>query len=149
MVDDGDSYLLDVLPGVTLLGVGLTTLVPTLTATVMASAPQHLAGIASGVNNGVARAAGLLAVAALPAVAGLSGEAYADPDLLTDAYRIAMGVCAALLAGGAVAALTLRPRALTEPPATEPAAEPVGASAPHHSTPAPCTAPGLPPSHGR
>ncbi|TDC45906.1 MFS transporter [Jiangella ureilytica] len=159
MIDDGDSYLLDVLPGVTLLGVGLTTLVPTLTATVMASAPQHLAGVASGVNNGVARAAGLLAVAALPAVAGLSGEAYADPDLLTDAYRIAMGVCAALLAGGAVAALTLRPRALTEPPATEPAAaavgtdgampEPIARGARHEPTPAPCAAPGLPPSHGR
>ncbi|SEF13584.1 MFS transporter [Jiangella alba] len=139
-VDAGDSYVTDVLPGVTLLGIGLTTLVPTLTATVMASAPQHLAGVASGVNNGVARAAGLLAVAALPAIAGLSGAAYEDPELLTDAYRIAMGVCAALLAVGAVAAMALRPRALTEPPSTAlPEPEP---------TPAPCSAPGLPPSHG-
>lgn len=144
-VGDGDNYLTDVLPGVTLLGIGLTTLVPTLTATVMASAPQHLAGVASGVNNGVARAAGLLAVAALPAIAGLSGAAYEDPELLTDAYRIAMGVCAGLLAVGAVAAMTLRPRALTEPPTTAPAAELHEHEA---AAPAPCSAPGLPPSHG-
>ncbi|SDU26070.1 MFS transporter [Jiangella alkaliphila] len=144
MVGAGDDYLADVLPGVTLLGIGLTTLVPTLTATVMASAPQHLAGVASGVNNGVARAAGLLAVAALPAIAGLSGAAYEDPELLTDAYQIAMGVCAALLAAGAVAAMTLRPRALTEPPAAVPAGAVQTASA----APAPCSAPGLPPSHG-
>ncbi|WP_162605831.1 MFS transporter [Jiangella aurantiaca] len=158
-VGDGDSYLVDVLPGVTLLGIGLTTLVPTLTATVMASAPQHLAGVASGVNNGVARAAGLLAVAALPAIAGLSGAAYEDPELLTDAYRIAVGVCAGLLAAGAVAAMTLRPRVLTEPTATAPAAAqpepepglaPVSAQAirPPAAVPAPCSAPGLPPAHG-
>ncbi|MGH8829133.1 MAG: MFS transporter, partial [Jiangellaceae bacterium] len=89
-VEPGDEYLAAVFPGVLLMGIGLTILVPTLTATVMSSAPQHLAGIASGVNNGVARAAGLLAVAALPAVTGLSGSAYADPVQLTAAHRGAM-----------------------------------------------------------
>ncbi|WP_051425533.1 MFS transporter [Jiangella gansuensis] len=153
-VDAGDGYVAGVLPGVTLLGIGLTILVPTLTATVMASAPQHLAGIASGVNNGVSRAAGLIAVAALPAVAGLSGEAYADPVQLTDAYRIAMLVCAGLLVLGVVAAAAIRPQALTEPPATEPAGAPVPAgeaeTAGEASAPsAPCPpAPGLPTTHG-
>lgn len=114
-VDSGDSYLAAVLPGVTLVGVGLTILVPTLTATVMASAPQEQAGIASGVNNGVSRAAGLLAVAALPAAVGLAGSAYTDPVLMTDAYRGAMLICAGLTVAGGLLAGLLLPRRVPEP----------------------------------
>ncbi|WP_298807043.1 DHA2 family efflux MFS transporter permease subunit [uncultured Pseudokineococcus sp.] len=104
-VGPGDTYPVDVLPGVLLLGAGLVITVAPLTATVLAAAPDALSGTASGVNNAVARSAGLVAVAALPAVVGLTGAAYADPALLTPAYRAATLVCAGLLALGALVAL--------------------------------------------
>lgn len=92
-----------VLPGMVVFALGLATLVAPLTATVLATAPDHLAGVASGVNNAVARAGSLLAVAALPALVGLSGEDYLDPVAMTSGYRAAMVSCAALLlAGGAI-----------------------------------------------
>ena len=103
-LDSSSSYVADVLPGVVLLGLGLSFTVAPLTATVLAAAPDRHAGIASGVNNAVARVAGLLAVAALPLVVGLDGAAYADPDLLQPAYRSAMLVCAGLFAAGGVLA---------------------------------------------
>jgi EmrB/QacA subfamily drug resistance transporter len=103
------SYLVDVLPAVTLFGLGLSLTVAPLTATVLAAAPDRHAGLASGVNNAVARVAGMLAIAALPLVAGLSGEAYAKASLLDPAFRTTMIVCAALLAvGGVLAAVTVR-----------------------------------------
>ncbi len=89
-----------VLPGMVLFALGLALLVSPLTATVLAAAPERYAGVASGVNNAVARAGSLLAVAALPAVAGLSGSAYQDPGAMTDGYQIAMSICAGLLVGG-------------------------------------------------
>jgi len=65
--------------------------------------------VASGVNNAVARAAQLLAVAALPVAVGLSGDDYADPAALTDGYRMATLICAALFAlGGLVSWVTIR-----------------------------------------
>ena len=106
-VDDSATYLRDVLPPVALFGLGLSITVAPLTATVLAAAPDRHAGIASGVNNAVARVAGLLAVAALPLVVGLDGAAYADPVLLQPAYRTAMLVCAGLLAAGGVLAFLL------------------------------------------
>jgi hypothetical protein len=81
-----------------------------LTATVQAAADERHAGIASGVNNANARAAGLLAVAALPLAAGLSGSAYRDPAAFDHGFRIAMPICAALLLVGTVlSAVLLRP----------------------------------------
>jgi EmrB/QacA subfamily drug resistance transporter len=96
------SYLVDVLPPVVLFGLGLSLTVAPLTATVLAAAPDNHAGLASGVNNAVARVAGLLAVAVLPLVAGLSGEAYSSASLLQPAYRTAMLCCAGLLAAGSL-----------------------------------------------
>lgn len=96
------SYLLHVLPGMTLVGLGLSMTVAPLTGTVLAAAPDELAGTASGVNNAVSRTAGLVAIAALPPLVGLGGAAYADPALLAPAYRAAMLVSAALVALGAV-----------------------------------------------
>ena len=111
-VAPGSGYATGVLPGVLLMGLGLTCLVAPLTATVLAAAPAAAAGAASGVNNAVARSAGLLAVAALPALAGIGGRAYTDPAALTPGYRTAMLLCVGLLVVGAATAATLprRPR---------------------------------------
>jgi len=107
------SYLLDILPGVVVFGVGLTLMVAPLTATVLAAAPDEHAGIASGVNNAIARAGGLLAVAALPVAVGLHGSEYADPVAFDSSFRTAMVVCAVLLAvGGLVSWFTIHPQVL-------------------------------------
>jgi EmrB/QacA subfamily drug resistance transporter len=108
-VDGGRPYVLEVLPGSLLQGLGMAVTVAPLTATVLAAAPDALAGIASGVNNATARAAQLLAVAALPVGVGLSGDDYAQPLAFTAGYRVAMVVCAAVFAvGGAVSWCTIR-----------------------------------------
>ncbi|MCW2599125.1 MAG: drug resistance transporter, EmrB/QacA subfamily [Frankiales bacterium] len=103
-IGPGASYATDVLPPVVLFGLGLSLTVAPLTATVLAAAPDRHAGLASGVNNAVARVAGLLAVAVLPLVAGLRGEAYHRADLLAPAFRTAMWCCAGLLAAGSALA---------------------------------------------
>lgn len=116
------SYWADVLPAVTVLGSGMTLLVAPLTATVLAAVDVRRAGIASGVNNAAARAAGLLAVAALPALAGLSGTGYRVPHQVDGAFHTAMLICAGLLVTGGVLALaTVRGDTL---PAGRPVAEP-------------------------
>ncbi|MBB6627885.1 MFS transporter [Nocardioides sp. KIGAM211] len=103
------SYWLDVFPGITVFGLGLALMVAPLTSTVLAAAPDEHAGIASGVNNAVARAGSLLAVAALPVAVGLGGAEYADPVAFDAAYDVAIVACALLLvAGGAVSWLTIR-----------------------------------------
>ncbi|MEU9510337.1 MFS transporter [Micromonospora sp. NPDC048170] len=102
------SYWRDVLPGVVLFGIGLTLVVAPLTASVLAAVDDRFAGVASGFNNAASRAGGLLAVAALPLLVGLSGSGYAQPAELTGAYRGAMLWCAGLmLAGAAMAALLI------------------------------------------
>jgi EmrB/QacA subfamily drug resistance transporter len=103
------SYVADVLPGVTLLGLGLALMVAPLTTTVLAAAGAEHAGIASGINNAVARAAGLLAVAILPLIAGVSGDAYQQPLAFAAAFRTAMIACASLMiAGGITAAIAIQ-----------------------------------------
>jgi EmrB/QacA subfamily drug resistance transporter len=102
-------YFVDVLPGVLVFGLGLAVLVAPLTGAVLGAVPASEAGIASGVNNAVARTAQLLAVAALPGVAGISG-ALGDPAAFDDGFATAMWLCAGLLVTGAVlAAVLLRP----------------------------------------
>ncbi|MFI6009711.1 MFS transporter [Streptomyces sp. NPDC051243] len=98
------SYVADVLPAVLVLGLGLVTLVAPLTATVLASVDVSRAGLASGINNAAARAAGLVAVAALPVLTGMGQEAYRSPDAFDEAFDQAMALCAAVLAAGAVLA---------------------------------------------
>jgi MFS family permease len=61
------NYLADILPGVFLLGLGLSVTVAPLTATVLSAAPAGHSGLASGVNNAVSRVAGLIAIAAVGA----------------------------------------------------------------------------------
>ena len=100
-------------PGATLFGLGLSVMVAPLTATVLAAAPDEHAGIASGVNNAVARSGTLIAVAALPVAVGLGGEDYGDPAVFGPAFSSAMLACAVLLvAGGALSWLTIRNRVL-------------------------------------
>ena len=116
-VDAGTRWVTGVLPGSVLFGLGMALTVAPLTATVLGAAPAHLAGVASGVNNAVARAAQLLAVAALPLAVGLSGDDYARPDAFTDGYALAMRLCAALLAAGGLASLlTIRADVLEPDP---------------------------------
>jgi EmrB/QacA subfamily drug resistance transporter len=108
-IGPGSSYVIDVLPAVTVFGLGLAMLVAPLTTTVLAAAADRHAGVASGVNNAIARAAGLLAVAVLPVVAGISGTDYEQAAAFSDGFRIAVIVCAALLVTGAlIALLTIR-----------------------------------------
>jgi EmrB/QacA subfamily drug resistance transporter len=103
------SYVADVLPAVTVFGLGLALLVAPLTTTVLAAASTDNAGIASGVNNAVARAAGLLAVAVLPVVAGITGDDYERPATFLAGFRIAMLCCAGLLViGGLIAVAGIR-----------------------------------------
>jgi EmrB/QacA subfamily drug resistance transporter len=115
-IDADASYWIDVLPGITLFAFGLTCLVAPLTATVLAAAPDRWAGIASGVNNAIARAGSLLAVAALPVAVGLSGDDYEDPIAFNDGYQSAMSVCAVLLlVGGMFGWFGLRGTSKTAP----------------------------------
>ncbi len=104
------SYLSDVLPGALVFAVGLAITVAPLTAAVLSAVDTSYAGIASGVNNAVARLAGLLGVAALPWAAGLAGLGSSlRPEALVAGFHRAMVLCAGLaLAGGAVAAWGVR-----------------------------------------
>jgi EmrB/QacA subfamily drug resistance transporter len=108
LAPSGSSYVLYVLPAVVVFGLGLAITVAPLTATAMSSAPADRAGIASAVNNDVARFGGLLAVAILPALAGITGTAYLHPDALAAGFRTAVLISGALCAvGGLLAAVTI------------------------------------------
>ena len=108
-IEPGADYVADVLPGVLVMGLGLATVVAPLTATALSAVDDRHAGVASGVNTTVARAAQLAAVAGLPLAAGITGESYLDPDLLTTGFQRAMAITAALAAlGGILAAIFVR-----------------------------------------
>ncbi|WP_148571973.1 MFS transporter [Nocardioides caldifontis] len=122
-IDSSTSYVLDVLGPALVFGAGLTTLVAPLTATVLAAVPDHQAGLASGVNNAVARTAGLLGVAAVPLVAGLSGDRLIDPDAVLAGFEVLAWGCAGLLVlGSLVAAVGTRDPRARRPCRSEPAA---------------------------
>ena len=112
LATDGSSYVVYVLPAVVVFGLGLAITVAPLTSTAMSSAPAAHSGIASAVNNDVARFGGLLAIAVLPALAGITGTAYLHPAVLATGFRTAVLISAVLCAaGGLLAALTI-----TNPP---------------------------------
>ena len=108
-ISPGDHYLTDILPGMLVFGLGLSFTVAPLTATVLAAVQVEHAGVASAVNNAVARAAGLLTVAALPALVGLHGTAFERPAAMTTALHDGMLIAAAMAAvAGLVSWLTIR-----------------------------------------
>ncbi|MFJ9927027.1 MULTISPECIES: MFS transporter [Streptomyces] len=100
-VGPGASYPVDVLPALLVMGAGMVVLVAPLTATVLASVDTARAGVASGINNAAARAAGLVAVAALPLLAGMGADAYRSATAFDAAFRRAMPICAGVLVVGA------------------------------------------------
>ncbi len=128
---DGDvNYVIDVLVPTTVFGAGLTLMVTPLTATVLDAVPEQVVGVASGVNNAVARTAGLLAVATVPLVGGLGGTGLTDPVRVVAGFGTLMWSCVLLLAGGALLAWFGVPR--------EPRHELTARPAPYHcSTSAP------------
>jgi predicted MFS family arabinose efflux permease len=118
------SYVADVLPAVLLFGIGLSMTVAPLTATVLASADERHAGVASGVNNATARAAGLLAVAGLPAAVGLSGNALHVSASLNRGFHEAMLICSGLMVAAAVGSALLVDNDVLRPAPGEEVPEP-------------------------
>jgi EmrB/QacA subfamily drug resistance transporter len=105
-----DSYLTAILPGVVVFGAGLTLTVAPLTAAVMAAVDARHLGVGSAINNATARIGGLLAVAVVPGLAGLTAaSSHLAGVSLNDGFTSAMHIGAGLLvAGGLIAALTIR-----------------------------------------
>jgi EmrB/QacA subfamily drug resistance transporter len=118
-VGEGASYLTDLVPALLVFSLGLSATVAPLTATVLAAAPARQVGVASAVNNDIARVAGLLAVAVLPGIAGITPHAYDDPTLLSTGFHHAVLIAGALCAfGGVLSFLLIRnPLADDEQPA--------------------------------
>ena len=106
-VEPGSDYWSGVFPGVFVFASGLCLTVAPLTATVLAAADDHHAGVASAINNAVARLAGLLAIAVIPAAAGLSGVGGSLD--LDSGFATAMHIAAGLtFLGSLIAWLTIR-----------------------------------------
>ena len=98
------NYWLDLLPALLVFAVGLSLTVAPLTTTVLSDATDRDAGVASGVNNAVARVAGLLAVAVLGIAASSGGD-----HLTAHGFRVTMAVVAGLLVcGGVIGAVGIR-----------------------------------------
>jgi EmrB/QacA subfamily drug resistance transporter len=95
-VGSDPDWVTDVLPGAVVFGLGLTTFVAPLTATVMGSVDSDHVSIASGVNNAIARTASLAAVAVIPVVSGLTAATGAAE--VTSAYREALMIAAVVAA---------------------------------------------------
>jgi hypothetical protein len=106
-VRPGAQYMTSVLPAVVVFGIGLGIFVAPLTAAALRSLGERRAGIASGVNNAVARLSGLLATAAIPAAAGLGGVHDIRGPVLSAAFTRACVICAVLCAMGAVSAAVM------------------------------------------
>jgi EmrB/QacA subfamily drug resistance transporter len=117
-IDPGDSYVSGVLPAVIVFGLGLTFVVAPVTATVMAAADERHSGIASGINTAVSRLSGLIIVAVLPLIAGLTGSKFYAPAAMDHGFHVAMLTCAGLaIAGGVLAWLTISSEVLESEPA--------------------------------
>jgi EmrB/QacA subfamily drug resistance transporter len=113
-IEPDSSYVTDVLPGIVVFGLGLALTVAPLTATALGAVDDEHAGIASGVNNAVARTGQLLAVAAVPVVAGFAPGAMVAADDLIDGFHTVMRAAAATsIIAAVIAWITLRRAAPT------------------------------------
>ena len=122
-IHPGDTYLAGVLPPLVVFGAGLAALITPIT--VLASVDARHSGIASAVNNALSRLGQMIAVAALPLAAGLSGAAFENPVKLAAGFPVAMTIAAAAsLAAALLAWTTIRDDALSQPAGdTTPAAK--------------------------
>jgi EmrB/QacA subfamily drug resistance transporter len=105
--DVDTSYVADLLPALLVFGLGLSMTVAPLTAAVLADADETDAGIASAINNAVARVAGLVGVSVVGVVVAgtLVGDTFAMNDESLRAFHQVVVICAALVAGGGVVGL--------------------------------------------
>ena len=103
-VQPGASYLTTILPAIVIFGIGLSILVAPLTSAVLSAVKESDTGIASGINNAVARLAGLIATAAPPLAAGIGGSAKLEGQAFAAGYVRAMLICAGLCTAGALVA---------------------------------------------
>ncbi len=154
-VGSNPSYVADVLPAILVFGLGLSATVAPLTATVLDSVDERHVGIASGVNNGISRVAGLLAIAVLGAVISAKFDASvgrdvasgpltaAAPSASTAAFHLGVGIAGLLMiAGGIVAGIGIEnPRRRVEAVPTRGAAT---AGECGHSADCDCAEPALP-----
>jgi EmrB/QacA subfamily drug resistance transporter len=107
-VKPGAHYLTTVMPAAVVFGIGLSCFVAPLTTVALNALGEERAGLASGVNNAVARVAGLLAVAGIPLAAGLGGVRELSGGAVSGGFARAMIICAALCAAGSmIAAVTI------------------------------------------
>lgn len=105
---DAGGYSAVILPAVLVFGAGLAITVAPLTSTAMGAVSAQHSGVASAINNAVARSAGLLAVAVLPFAAGITGAAALQSGHFAAGFRTAVLVAASVcVAGGALAAVTI------------------------------------------
>ena len=112
-VDAG--YARGVLPGLLVFALGLSMLVAPLTAAVLGAVPDEFGGVASAVNNSVARVAGLLSTAALPAILGAAAsETLAGAPLLDGFRRVLFAAAGLCVAGAATTFLFVRSGAKVE-----------------------------------
>ncbi len=130
----GDRYLTGVLPSLAVFGVGLAALITPITAVVLASVGSRHSGIASAVNNAVSRLGQMIAVAALPLAAGLSGAAFENPARMAAGFPVAMTIAAGTsLAAALLTWTTISDNALSRPGAgTGPAAKDLPPSLQRH-----------------
>lgn len=143
------DYLTQVLPAALVFGLGAAVNTAPLTATALSSAPAEHSGIASAVNNDVARTGSLIAVAVLPLAAGLSGNVYLHPAALVHGFHTAVLIAAAGCGVGAlIAAAAIRnPPRVPAPPFAE---RPVPAVSLHCALDGPALRPSPPePAEGR
>ena len=114
------SYVTDLLPALVVFSLGLTMTVSPLTATVLADADEADAGVASAINNAIARVAGLIGVAGIGVVVAgtLVGGTFAHNQESVHAFHMAIVVCGVLVAAGGL----IGAAGIVDPPRTVEAA---------------------------